>query len=142
MEFTCAMIETLWDYCPDERRPWWRSTAHIGTKMRYLPSPEPRVWVVPISSILCRLPLVPLGDTGTILEGLNSNRQGRKDRSSYSGHYRQTALTVSRGEPVTVRALTPGPLSTGDTCRETQLSSFPSQTSDVQRLGFEQDRHR
>ena len=82
------------------------------------------------------------GPRSNPLEGLNSNRQGRKDRSSYSGHYRQTALTVSLGEPVTVRALTPGPLSTGDTCRETRLSSFPSQTSDVQRLGFEQDRHR
>ena len=66
MECTCAMIETLWDYCPGEDRPWWRSTAHIGTKMLYLPKPDSHVWVVPISSILGRLPLVPLGDNGTI----------------------------------------------------------------------------
>ena len=75
MECTCAMIETLWDYCPDESRPWWRSTAHIGTKMLYLPKPDPLVWVVPISSILGRLPLVPLGDTGTIPRSMNPRRQ-------------------------------------------------------------------
>ena len=27
MECTCTMLETQWDYCPGERRPWWRSTA-------------------------------------------------------------------------------------------------------------------
>ena len=42
----------------------WQITAHIGTKVPYLPNPDPHVWVVPISRILGRLPLMPLGDTG------------------------------------------------------------------------------
>ena len=79
MEFTCTMIEMLWDYCQDEssllNRPWWRSTAHIRTKMLYLPKPGPHVWVVPISSILGRLPLVPLGDIGTILRSMAPCKQ-------------------------------------------------------------------
>jgi hypothetical protein len=69
------MMETLWDYCPGEDRPWWRSTAHIGTKMLYLPKPDSHVWVVPISSILGRLPLVPLGDTGTIPRSMAPRKQ-------------------------------------------------------------------
>ena len=75
MECTYAMIETLWDYCPHESRTWWHSMTHIGTKMLYLPKPDPLVWVVPISSILGRLPLVPLGDTGTIPRSMNQRRQ-------------------------------------------------------------------
>ena len=65
-ECKCAMIETLWDYCPGQTLPWWPSTAQIGTKMLYAPGPDPVVYVVPISHILGRLPLVPAGDTGTI----------------------------------------------------------------------------
>jgi hypothetical protein len=58
------MIETLWEYSPDEGPvDWLRGTAHIGTKMLYLPAPEPRVWIVPVTSILGRLQLVPVGDT-------------------------------------------------------------------------------
>ena len=66
MACSCAMIETLWDYCPGESHQWWPSTAQIGTKLVYLPGPSPRVWIVPVSSILGRLPLMPVGDTGTI----------------------------------------------------------------------------
>ena len=69
MECLCAMIETLWDYCPDESRQWWRSTAHIGTKM--LSSQT----VVQTSSILGRLPLVSLGDTGTIPRSMAQRKQ-------------------------------------------------------------------
>jgi hypothetical protein len=76
MECKCAMIETLWDYCPDEGPvDWWRGTAHIGTKVLYMPAPEPRVWIVPVSSILGRLPLVPVGDTGTIPFSMASKQQ-------------------------------------------------------------------
>ena len=32
----------------------------------YLPKPCSRVWIVPVSSLLGRLPVVPAGDTGTI----------------------------------------------------------------------------
>ena len=66
VECDCAMMETLWDYCPGKTEPWWPSTAQIGTKMLYLPKPRPRVWIVPLSSLLGRLPLIPAGDTGTI----------------------------------------------------------------------------
>ncbi len=65
MECQCALIETLYDYCPREGRVWWPSTAEIGTKLLYMPSPEPVVYVVPLSHILGRLPLLPAGDFGT-----------------------------------------------------------------------------
>ena len=57
------MIETLWDYCPGQTRlpVWWTNTAQIGTKMLYAPCPDPVVYVVPLSNILGRLPLVPVG---------------------------------------------------------------------------------
>ena len=61
----CALIETFFDYCPGQTKPWWPSTAQIGTKMLYLPSPEPVVYVVPLSHILGKLPLIPAGDYGT-----------------------------------------------------------------------------
>ena len=70
VECDCAMMETLcqglWDYCPGNPESWWPSTAQIGPKMLYLPKPRPRVWVVPVSSLLGRLPLIPAGDSGTI----------------------------------------------------------------------------
>ena len=43
MECQCALIETLYNYCPREGRVWWPSTADIGTKLLYMPSPEPVV---------------------------------------------------------------------------------------------------
>ena len=63
-----AMMETLWDFssCPGKTESWWPSTAQIGTKMLYLPKPRPRVWIVPVSSLLGRLPLIAAGDTGTV----------------------------------------------------------------------------
>ena len=39
----------------------------------YLPKPCSRVWIVPVSSLLGRLPLIPVGDTGPILHSM----QGR-----------------------------------------------------------------
>jgi len=72
---SCAMIETLWDYCPGDSQQWWPSTGHIGTKQVYLPGPAPRVWIVPVASILGRLPLLPAGDTGTIPHSMNMKHQ-------------------------------------------------------------------
>ena len=46
------MIETLWDFCPGQKRQWWPSTAQIGTKILYFPGPDPVVYVVPLSNIL------------------------------------------------------------------------------------------
>jgi hypothetical protein len=46
--------------------PWWREAGESGTKKLYQPEPRPVVYIVPITSILGRLPLVPAGDHGTI----------------------------------------------------------------------------
>ncbi len=43
MECQCSLIETLSDYCPREGRNWYPSTAQIGTKLLYMPSPNPVV---------------------------------------------------------------------------------------------------
>ena len=68
-----SRYEKILTYChifTRYERLWWPSTAHIGTKMLYLPgcSPDsdPVVYVVQLSHILGRLPLVPTGDAGTI----------------------------------------------------------------------------
>jgi hypothetical protein len=49
MACTCAMMETLWDYCPRESKQWWQNTAQIGSKMLCLPKPSQYVWIVPIT---------------------------------------------------------------------------------------------
>lgn len=75
MECQCAFIETLYTYCPGDRKPrWWQSTAQIGSKLLYLPSPDPVVYVVPLCHILGKLPVIPAGDYGTIPYSM----QGRK----------------------------------------------------------------
>ena len=74
-ECQCALIETLYDYCPGQAKTWWPSTAQIGTKRLYLPSPDPVVYVVPLSHILGKLPLIPAGEHGTIPRSMH----GRKD---------------------------------------------------------------
>ncbi len=51
-ECQCALIETLYYYCPGQAKNWWPSAAHIGTKLMYLPSQEPVVYGVPLSYIL------------------------------------------------------------------------------------------
>jgi hypothetical protein len=75
MDCQCALIETLYDYCPREGRTWWPSTAEVGTKLLYMPSPDPVVYIVPLSHILGRLPLLPKGNFGTIPRSMS----GRQD---------------------------------------------------------------
>ena len=58
-------------------------------KMLYLPSPEPVVYVVPLSHILGKLPLIPAGDYGTIPRSMH----GRKDACYERG------VCDRRGEP-------------------------------------------
>ena len=70
----CALIETLYDYCPGQVKMWWPSTAQIGTKRLYLPSPEPVVYVVPLSHMLGKLPLIPAGDHGTIPRSMHGRK--------------------------------------------------------------------
>ena len=45
---------------------WWREAGESGTKKLYQPEPRPVVYVIPITSILGRLPLIPAGDHCTI----------------------------------------------------------------------------
>ena len=73
-ECQCALIETLYDYCPGQSKNWWPSTAQIGTKIMYLPS-EPVVYVVPLSYILGKLPLIPAGDHGTIPRSMHGRKE-------------------------------------------------------------------
>ena len=55
-------------------KPWWLSTAQIGTKLLYPPKPDPVLYVVPLSHILGKLPLVPAGDNGTIPREMHSRK--------------------------------------------------------------------
>jgi hypothetical protein len=52
----------------------WPSTAQIGTKITYLPSSEPVVYVVSLSHILGKLPLIPAGDHCTIPQSMNGSK--------------------------------------------------------------------
>ena len=78
MECQCAFIETLYPFCEGHSKTWWPSTAQIGTRMFYLPTPDSVVYVVPLSHILGKLPLVPAGDDGTI--SYQIGKHGNKDR--------------------------------------------------------------
>ena len=74
-ECMCALIETLYDYCPSlHAKPWWLSTAQIGTKLLYPPKPDPVLYVFPLSHILGKLPLVPAGDNGTIPREMHGSK--------------------------------------------------------------------
>ena len=76
MTVMLSYVATLYDYCPSlHAEPGWLSTAQIGTKFLYLPKPYPVLYVVPLSHIMGKLPLVPAGDNGTIPWEMH----GRKD---------------------------------------------------------------
>ena len=71
----CSVKDTFWNYWPKKSELWWASYSiadGVGDiqskvwKVLYLPKPCSRVWIVPVYSLLGRLPLVPAGDTGTI----------------------------------------------------------------------------
>jgi hypothetical protein len=44
---------------------WWREAGERGTKQPYQPD-KPVLYIVPVTSILRRLPLIPAGDHCTI----------------------------------------------------------------------------
>ena len=67
LDNVCADDVHLAQHCP--------GPGQIGTKRLYLPSPDPVVYVVPLSHILGKLPLSPAGDHGTIPRSMH----GRKD---------------------------------------------------------------
>ena len=53
---------------------WWREAGESGMKQLYQPE-KPVLYIVPITSILGRLPLIPEGDHGTIPEALRGRRR-------------------------------------------------------------------
>ena len=53
---------------------WWRVAGESGTKLLYEPE-KPVVYIVPITSILGRLPLIPAGDHGTIPAELRGRKK-------------------------------------------------------------------
>jgi hypothetical protein len=53
---------------------WWKEAGVSGTKQLYEPE-KPVVYIVPITSILGRLPLIPAGDHGTIPAALRGRER-------------------------------------------------------------------
>ena len=53
---------------------WWKEAGVSGTKQLYQPE-KPVVYIVPITSILGRLPLIPAGDHGTIPAALRGSKR-------------------------------------------------------------------
>jgi hypothetical protein len=55
---------------------WWRKAGESGTKQLYqLEKPVQVVYIVPITSILGRLPLIPAGDHCTIPVPLRGSKR-------------------------------------------------------------------
>jgi hypothetical protein len=52
---------------------WWKEAGVSGTKHLYQPE-KPVVYIVPIASILGRLPLIPAGDHCTIPAALRGSK--------------------------------------------------------------------
>ena len=70
--------------------PWWREAGESGTKQLYQPEPNPVTYMVPITRILGRLPLVPVGDHGTIPASMSNRKHqlfkhGRCDEAGRPG---------------------------------------------------------
>ncbi len=69
---------------------WWREAGESGTKQLYQPEPSPVTYMVPITRILGRLPLVPVGDHGTIPASMRNRKaqlfqHGRCDEDGRPG---------------------------------------------------------
>ena len=94
-------------------RTWWPSTAQIGTKLLYLPSPAPVVYIVPLSHILGRLPLLPAGNYGTIPRSMSH----RKDACFPRG------ICDRQGQP---GSGSPGPLYYINTWAMTWPTDYPA----------------
>ena len=64
-------------------------TGESGTKQLYQPEPKPVVYIVPTTSILGRLPLIPVGDHGTIPAVIiDSSQYERGDRDFPRSQFR------------------------------------------------------
>ena len=63
--------------------PWWSEAGESGTKLLYQQEPDPEIYIVPITSILGRLPLAPAGDHGTIPAAVSSVRNCKQQLFKY-----------------------------------------------------------
>ena len=83
----------------------------VDSKMLYLPKPSQYVWIVPITNILGRLPLVPAGQTGTIPYSMHARQQacfeyGECDKADEPGtgslifHINSWAMVFPSDHPV------------------------------------------
>jgi len=75
---------------PRSTPAWWRQAGESGTKQLYQPEPKPVTYVVPTTSILGRLPLIPVGDHGTIPAAFRHRKKelfklGRSDEDGRPG---------------------------------------------------------
>jgi hypothetical protein len=81
VECDCAKLDVLSTYVPGNThigpRGGWRQVGDGGTKLLYQCSPEPVLYVVPVSSILGRLALVPAWDHGTIPRSVAQHKSRR-----------------------------------------------------------------
>jgi hypothetical protein len=72
--------------------PWWTEAGERGSKKLYQPEPRPVVYVVPITSILGRLALIPAGDHCTIPAAMRNRKKelveyGKCDKSRRPGTF-------------------------------------------------------
>ena len=106
MACSCAMMETLWDYCPRESKPWWQNTAQIGSKMLYLPKPGQFVWIVPITSIF-KLGLTwvacPWFQLARQEQSLTVCMQGSRHASSMESVTRLMSLVLAACSSISIR---------------------------------------
>ncbi len=63
---------------------WWREAGESGTKQLYQQE-KPVIYIVPITSILGRLPLIPAGDHGTIPVALRGSKSIRWENATRTG---------------------------------------------------------
>jgi hypothetical protein len=67
---------------------WWRETGESETKKLYRPEPNPVIYIVPFTSILGRLALIPVGDHGTIPVAMSNRKRevfGKCDENGRPG---------------------------------------------------------
>jgi hypothetical protein len=91
---------------------WWKEACMRGTKQLYQPE-KPVVYIVQITSILGRLPLIPAGDHSTIPAALRGSKRelfplGKVDGDGWQGTgsrlYYISSWAMCLGQPTTPRS--------------------------------------
>ena len=65
---------TFYAYLTGESPTWWSQTDESGTKLLYQPEPDPLICILPVSSVLGMLPLVPAGYNRTIPAAMRNSK--------------------------------------------------------------------